>query len=54
MKNAYSLFGKPQEKRQIGRSRCRYEKIFKIYVKVIGCEEWTGVMYLGIMSSEIC
>jgi hypothetical protein len=36
MKNAYNLFGKLEEKRQIGRPRQREKNIFKMYVKKIG------------------
>lgn len=54
MKNAYNLLGKRQEKRQIGRPRRREENIFKIYVKETEFEKWTGLVYLGIISSGIC
>jgi hypothetical protein len=35
--NAYILFGKPQEKETIRRSRCRWEDNIKIDLKIIGC-----------------
>jgi len=38
MRNAYEvLFGKPKDRRQLGRSRRRWEEKSKIDVKEIGC-----------------
>jgi hypothetical protein len=44
------LVGKPEEKKPIGRSRHRWEDNIKMYFRVVGCEAWTGLIWLRIES----
>jgi hypothetical protein len=40
------LVGKPEEKRQLGRPRCRWEDNIKIYLQEVGCggTDWIYVV----------
>jgi hypothetical protein len=45
------LVGKPEEKRLLGRSRCRWEDNIRMDVREIGWESGTGFIWLRIGSS---
>jgi hypothetical protein len=48
-KGVYKVFvGKPEGKRQIGRSRLRWEDNIKMDLQEVGCGVWTGLSWLGI------
>jgi len=42
------LMGKPEGKRQLGRSRCRWEDNIKMDLQEVGCGVWTGSSWLRI------
>jgi hypothetical protein len=42
------LVGKPEEKRSLGRTRCRWEDNIKMDLQVVECGVWTGLSWLGI------
>ena len=48
-KVAYFIFvGKPEGKRTLGRSRCRWEDNIKMDLQEMGWESWTGWICLRI------
>jgi hypothetical protein len=42
------LVGKPERKRPFGRPRCRWEDKINMDLQEVGCEAWTGSMWLRI------
>ena len=42
------LLGKPEGKRQLGRSRRRWEDNIKMDLQEVGCGAWTGLIWLRI------
>jgi hypothetical protein len=42
------LMGKPEEKRPVGRPKCRWEDNIKMDFKEVGCGVWTGLSWLRI------
>jgi hypothetical protein len=55
MRNAYTnLIRKPEEDRLLRRSRCRWEDNIKIDLKDIGCEMWSGLIWLTIVKKVMC
>ena len=42
------LMGKPEEKRTLGRPRCRWEDDIKIDIQELGCGAWNGLIWLGM------
>jgi hypothetical protein len=40
------LVGKPEEKRPLGRPRCRWEDNNKLYLQEVGWGAWTGLIWL--------
>jgi len=42
------LVGKPEEKRQLGKPRRRWENNIKMDLQEVGCGVWTGSIWLRI------
>jgi hypothetical protein len=40
------LVGKPEEKRPLGRPRCRQEDNINMDLQEVGCRVWTGLSWL--------
>jgi hypothetical protein len=48
-RGAYSvLLGKPEEKKPLGRHRCRWYDNIKADLQELGCGVWTGLSWLRI------
>ena len=47
-------WGRPEEKRSLGRPRCRWEHNIKIDLQEEGWEEWTGLIWLRIGTGDGC
>jgi hypothetical protein len=41
------LVGKPEGKRSLGRTRCRWEDNIKMALQEVGCGVWNGLSWLG-------
>jgi hypothetical protein len=52
MRNAYVLVGKPEEKRPLGRHRCRWEDNITLYLTEIGCLDLSSSEYGPV--SDFC